>query len=127
MSDLTLRTSIQRFLLYVGIALAVLAVFAAFIVFTRGGVGHVSGGWFGLVGYTGLLFWVTIRQTREHWQRLDYWFAMGSLLVVHFLAFVVILRAYPQWRMIWFMPVVIVEGGSFGAILSLLFVGRKHQ
>jgi hypothetical protein len=122
LSGMTLIKIIQRLLLYVGIALAVLAVFAAVIIFTKGrGVGHVSGGWFGLVGYTGLLFWVTIRQTREHWQRLGYWLTMGGLLVVHSLAFVAILRAYPQWRMIWFMPVVIVEGGLFGAILYLLF------
>jgi hypothetical protein len=127
LSDLTLGKIIQRFLLYVGIALAVLAVFAAVIVFTKGGVGDVSGGWFGLVGYTGLLFWVTIRQTREHWQRLGYWLAIGGLLVVHSLAFVAILRAYPQWRMIWFLPVVIVEGGLFGAILYLLFADRKRQ
>ena len=127
LSDLTFGKIIQRFLLYVGIALAVLAVFAAVIVFTKGGVGHVSGRWFGLVGYTGLLFWVTIRQTREHWQRLGYWLAIGGLLVVHMLAFVAILRAYPQWRMIWLLPVVIVEGGLFGAILYLLFGSSKRQ
>ena len=40
---------------------------------------------------------------------------------VHSLAFIAALRAYPEWRMIWFMPVVIVEGGLFGAILYLLF------
>jgi FtsH-binding integral membrane protein len=89
-SDLTLGKIIRRFFLYVGIALAVLAVFAALIVFTKGGVGHISGGWFGLLGYTGLLFWVTIRQTREHWLRLGYWLAIGGLLLVHSLAFVAI-------------------------------------
>jgi hypothetical protein len=118
---------IQRLLLYLGIALGVLAVFAALIVFTKGGVGHVSGGWFGLVGYTGLLFWVTIRQTREHWRNSGYWLAIGGLLIVHSLAFAAVLHAYPLWRMIWFMPVVIGEGGLFGAILYLLFADRKRQ
>jgi hypothetical protein len=123
---MTLTKIIQRFLLYVGIALAVLVVLAAVIIFTKGGIGHVSGGWFGLVGYTGLLFWATIRQTRAHWQRVGYWFTLGGLLVVHSLAFVGILRAYPEWPMIWFMPVVIVEGGLFGAILFVLFAkGRS--
>ncbi len=28
---------------------------------------------------------------------------------------------------IWFMPVVIFEGGLFGAILYLLFGSRKHS
>jgi O-antigen ligase len=90
---MSLGKIIQRLFLYVGIALGVLAVFAAVIIFTKGG-GHVSAGWFGLVGYTCLLFWVTMRQTREHWQRAGYWFTVGGLLVVHSLAFVAILRAY---------------------------------
>ncbi len=68
------------------------------------------------MGYTGLLFWVTMRQSRELWRRIDYWFTMVGLLVVHSLAFTAVLRAYPEWRMIWFMPVVIVEAGLFGAI-----------
>ena len=52
---------------------------------------------------------------------------MGGLLVVHSLAFVGVLRAYPQWPMIWFMPVVIVEGEVFGVILYMLFGDRKRQ
>jgi len=127
LGDLTLGKIIQRFLLYVGIALAVLVAFAAVIVLSKGRGEHVSGGWFGFVGYAGLLFWVTIERTREHWQRLGYWLAIGGLLVVHTLVFVAILRAYPEWRMIWFMAVVVVEGGLFGAILYLLFGERESQ
>ena len=111
---------IQRFLLYVGIALLVLLVLAAFIILTKGRV-RPSGGWIGFAGCTALLFWLTIRQSRELWRRVGYWFTMVGLLVVHSLAFIAVLRAYPEWRMIWFAPVVIVEAGLFGAILYLLF------
>jgi hypothetical protein len=47
-------------------------------------------------------------------------------LVVHLLLFVAILRVYPQWRGVWFVPVIIVEGGLFGAILYLLFGKHKN-
>jgi len=49
------------------------------------------------------------------------------LLIIHLLAFVAILRAYPQWREIWFMPVMVAEGGLFGATLYLLFGDPRHQ
>ncbi len=125
LSELTLGKIVQRFFLYIGIALAVLVVFAAAIVLSKGA--KFSGEWIALAIFTSGLFWVTIRQSREYWRRPGFWLAIASLLVVHLLAFVVILRTYPQWRGIWFWPVVIVEGGMFGAILYLLFGAHKHQ
>ena len=120
---MTLGKIVQRFFLYVGIALAVLAAFAVVIVLSKGG--KVPSGWLALAVFTSCLFWITIRQSREYWRRLGFWLAMAGLLVVHLLSFVVILRAYPEWREIWFVPVIIVEGGLFGAILYLLFGSRK--
>ena len=116
----------SRFLLYVGIALAVLAVFAAAIVLSKGTVGRLSGAWMGLVVFTFGLFWVVVRQSKEYWRRPDFWLAIVSLLALHLLAFVSVLRVYHQWREIWFVPVVVVEGGLFGAILYLLFGSRRY-
>jgi hypothetical protein len=124
-SELTLGKVVRRFLLYIGIALAVLAVFAAGIVLSKGA--KVPSGWFALAMFTSGLFWVTIRQSRAYWPRLGFWLAIAGLLVVHLMVFVAVLRAYTQWRGIWFMPVVIIEGGLFGAILYLLFGDRKYQ
>ncbi len=121
---------VRRALLYVGLAVASLTAFAlifALLVYT----GHTSylehGGWIGLLVYTSGLFWVTIRQSRDYWHRLGFWVTVAGLLVLHVLAFVAILHAYPQWRMIWFMPVIVVEGGLFGALLYLLFGEPRHQ
>jgi apolipoprotein N-acyltransferase len=94
LSELTLGKIVQRFLLYIGIALAVLVVFAVAIVLSKGTT--VSAEWLGLVVYTSGLFWVTIRQSREYWRRPSFWLAIAGLLVVHLLAFVAILRAYPD-------------------------------
>ena len=128
---MTIGRIVRRALLYVGLAVAFLTGFAlvfALLVYT----GHTSymehsGGWIGLLVYSSGLFWVTIRQSREYWRHLGFWATIAGLLVVHLLAFVAILRAYPQWRMIWFMPVIVVEGGLFGAVLYLLFGDPRHQ
>lgn len=125
LSALTLGKVVQRALLYVGIALAVLLVFAVAIALSKGA--KISGDWIALAVYTSGLFWFTIRQSRPYWHRPSFWFVTTGLLVIHLLAFVAILRAYPQWRGIWFWPIVIVEGGLFGAILYLLFEDRKDS
>jgi apolipoprotein N-acyltransferase len=117
----------RRAFLYVGLALAALAVIGLLVAISVQTGAVFTGGWIGLAIYTSGLFWVTIRQSREYWRRPGFWMVIAGLLVVHLLAFVAILRAYPRWRMVWFMPVVIGEGGLFGAILYLLFADRKRQ
>jgi apolipoprotein N-acyltransferase len=117
----------RRSLLYLGLAVAALAVIGLLVAISVHTGTAFTGGWIGLVVYTSGLFWVTIRQLREYWRRPGFWLSITGLLVVHTLAFVAILRAYPGWRMIWFMPIVIVEGGLFGWILYLLLRDHKHQ
>lgn len=122
---MTLGNILRRFLLYLGIALAVLVIFAAATVLSKGAFGRISGAWWGLVVFTSCLFWVTIRQSRAYWPRVSFWFATAGLLIVHLLLFWAVLRIYPGWRGIWFLPVIVVEGGFFGAILYALF-GRSE-
>ena len=122
MSELTLWRIVRRGFLYLGISLAVLAVFFVIIVLSKGA--QISGGWIGLVVYTSGLFWVMIRRSRDYWRRPMFWLTVVSLMAVHSLAFVAILRSYPQWRMVWFAPVIIVEGVLIGMLLDTLFGGR---
>src|SRR5690348_7521082 len=124
LSEMAFGKLIQRFFLYVGLALVALAVLALIVVLTHGA--SVPSRWVALIVYTFGLFWVAIRQSREYWQYAAFWLAIFGLLVIHSLAFVAVLRGYPQWRGIWFMPIVIGEGGLFGAVLYFLFGSRKH-
>jgi hypothetical protein len=129
LNESTLGRIVRRGLFYFGLAVASLTAFAlvfALLVYT-GHTGGVPGRWIALAVFTSCLFWVTIRQSRTYWHRPGFWVAIAGLLVLHLLAFVAILRAYPQWRGIWFWPIVIVEGGLFGAILYSLFGVRKRQ
>ena len=114
----------RKLAVYVGIAIVVLVLFTVITITTKGA--KVPSRWLALAIYTVGLFWAIIRQSREYWRRPNFWLAIAGLLALHVLAFVAILQTYPEWRGIWFVPVVIVEGGLFGVILSW-FLGRTKS
>ncbi len=124
---------VRRILLYIGLALAALTVFALFFALTvhLGITEKVNswfkGGWIGFVAYTALLFWITVRQSRRRWHHWSFWFAIGCLLTIHCLAFVAILRIYLDWRVIWFWPITVVEAGIFGGTLAWLCPERRTR
>jgi hypothetical protein len=55
-----------------------------------------------------------------------FWLTIVGLLAIHLVVFVVVLLSYPQWRMIWFAPIVGVEAVLFGTILDALLDRRKR-
>lgn len=124
---------VRRLLLYIGLAFAALAVFALFFALTVYlGVtdkvrGWFNGPWIGFVLYTVLLFWIIVRQSQRRWNHWSFWLVIACLLTIHSLAFVAILRIYPQWRVIWFWPTTVAEGGMFGAMLAWLFPERHAK
>ncbi len=117
----------RRLLLYIGLAFASLAVFVLFFALTiRLGVTDkvntwFKDGWVGFLAFTALLFWITVRQSRRRWRHWSFWVVIACLLTIHCLAFVTILRIYPDWRVIWFWPITVVEAGVFGGMLAWLF------
>ena len=113
----------SRFLLYIVIALGFLALcglWVAVAVYT-GHTSRVPVGWFGLVGFTPLVFWVVVKPLRKYWKLPAFWAAAAGLLVLHLLAFVATLLYYPQLPLLWFIPVSMVEAGMFALILGKLF------
>jgi hypothetical protein len=117
-----------RFLLYVAIALGVL-VFCALLVAVAIYTGHTSDlpvGWFGLAGFTPLLFWTVIKMMRKDWERPAFWLALLALLILHLLGFVGLLLRYPHWRLLWFIPTSMIEAGVFVVILGKLFGGERE-
>jgi hypothetical protein len=113
----------SRFLLYIAIALGFLALCGLFVAVAvySGHTGKVPVGWFGLVGFTPIVFWVVVKSLRRYWKRPAFWTAAAGLMVLHLLAFVATLLHYPQWPLLWFIPVSMVEAGLFALILGKLF------
>ena len=113
--------------MYFGLAFA--SLFLLTILFALGIhfgiVGKFRFIWVGFVLYTGLLFWVVVRQFRPHWYRWNFWLAALAFLVTHGLIFVNILRVYPDWRPIWFWPTTMLEAVAIGGTIEWLFP-EKH-
>jgi cation transport ATPase len=114
----------RRLLIDLGIGVGIIAV-AGLVALVSIRTGKaISGAWIGLVGYTPVIFWFAIRPLKNYWNRATFWLSVVALLAAHSLAFLLILRSYPEWRMIWFVPVAIVEAGLFSSILASLFKRR---
>jgi hypothetical protein len=93
---------VRRLLLYVGLALAGLAVIVLIIVVSNYTGIKPPERWVALAYWTLVLLIAGARVYREHWRHPELWLAMVGLLAIHLLAFVVILRSYPEWRAVWF-------------------------
>lgn len=116
-----------RVLLYFGLAFAFLAVCGLLVFLSvRTGI-TVPARWFALALYTAVLLWALIGTSKEYWYRPSFWLTIAGLLALHLLGFGVVLRRYPQWRPIWYIPVVIVEAALFGSILATLFKDRRES
>jgi hypothetical protein len=126
-TPLTFGRVVRRLPLYFGLAFASLLAFS--IVFAIGVhfgmVGKFRFIWVGFAAYTGLLFWVVVRQAKPHWYRPNFWFVIFGLLAIHCFVFVSVLRVYPEWRPIWFWPTTVIEAGAIGGFLEWLFP-EKH-
>jgi len=112
---------------YVGLALAFLAFVALLVTFSLVRGRTLNGGWVGFFGFTVLLFWLFIRQGRKYWNRWGFWLFAVASVTIHSVAFVAILRKDPAFRMIWFVPIVIVEAALFGALREALFSARTRR
>src|SRR5437899_11651087 len=98
LTELGIRKIARRLLLYVGFAVGSLVVFAlVFALGIRTGI-IIPGRWIGLAMWTAIVFGVVVRSRRKYWARPTFWLTTGGLLIVHLLAFAVVLNNYSQWR-----------------------------
>jgi hypothetical protein len=109
-----------------GIALVCLLVIgAAVIISTKAGI-VVPARWFGLFYWTCALLWFVFRQHKHDLRHGRFWLVLTVSLMVHVTAFAIVLRAYPAWRMIWFMFIFMIEGPLFLVALQNI-VHPRHQ
>ena len=117
------RKNVLTLLLEVSLTIvAGIAVAGALLFYA--GVGPVSWmpsvRWWSLVGTTVLVFWVVVKPFRHFWRRLSFWLKVAALLAVHLLVYTVALLYIPQWRLLWFVPLSVVEGGLLVLVVDRL-------
>jgi hypothetical protein len=76
--------------------------------------------WVGLAAYTLLVFGIGIREFRRSWRSAGFWAMLAALLAVHLAAYTAVLTLVPEWRLIWFFPITVVEGPVLVSILYSL-------
>jgi len=74
--------------------------------------------WWGLAGTTALVFWAVVKQFRHHWHQLSFWVEVAGLLAIHLSAYTALLLRVPEWRLLWFVPLSVVEGGVLVLVLA---------
>jgi hypothetical protein len=68
-----------------------------------------SGVWVSLFVFTIITFSAVVAQFRRSWRRFTFWLTTVALLGVHVVAYSILLREVPGWRLPWFAAVTLVE------------------
>jgi hypothetical protein len=101
-----------------GIAVGSLIIFALFFFLSiKTGI-VVPGRWVALGYWTGFLILLICRQYKRYLKHVKFWFTFLCVLLIHVIAFIAVLQRYPDWRLIWYVPVVIVEAQCIGTALD---------
>jgi hypothetical protein len=111
-----LRSRIIDFALY--IAIGILFIISFYVVAHKWGPDAFIR-WGGLVGYTAILFGYFIADSRRFFRNRLFWVLTLTLLSLHVGVFVIVLTHAAEWRLPWFM-VVVVEVPVFLLLRSLL-------
>jgi FtsH-binding integral membrane protein len=83
--------------------------------------------WFGLCIWTGLLVFFVLRRYKKHLKQTKFWLIFLGFLLIHLLAFILILRWYPNWGLGWFVPIFIVEAPFVVLAFEFLLQKNLHE
>jgi len=112
----------------VGIAIICLLVIAAVVIVSAKTGIKVPERWIGLTFWTCFLLWfVFFRQHKRDLRIGRFWLALSAFLIVHVTIFVVVLRAYPAWRPVWFLFVIMIEAPPVLASFERIVHSRNRR
>ncbi len=107
-----------------GIAVGCLIIFALILFISiKAGIA-VEWRWIALSYWTGFLIWLVCKLNKANLRQVKFWVTLFGLLLVHVIAFVVVLQRYPEWRLIWYVPIVVIEAPCMGMVLDAI-MGHK--
>jgi amino acid permease len=109
-----------------GFAIAALALIGiAVIISDKFGI-NIPARWFGLFFWTGFLAWIICRQNKSRLKQTRFWAVFSAIILAHLVAFIGVLRAYPEWRMAWFPLAAIIEAPLMAMTLEFC-LQRLHR
>jgi cell division protein FtsW (lipid II flippase) len=94
---------------------------------------HLSGDslrrWRGLAFFTLITFGWIVKQLRRFWSRWIFWISLASLLIIHLVVMVIVLRRVAHWLDIWFLIITVAETPVIIAILEWMIhrVAKGHH
>jgi hypothetical protein len=110
----------QRFFRDVVFGLAFLAVCALLVLLDLRTEGRFSFAWFGVVIWGTLVCYAVAVQYRTDWAHAEFWALLLLLFCLHCVLFASILRRFPEFPAIWFVPLAFIEGWSWIVILEVV-------
>jgi hypothetical protein len=119
-TKMTIARVIRRSLFYVGLALAGLAIFTLIFALSVRTHTSIPGRWVMLATFTVLLGFGIIKPSRKYWARTSFWFICAGAIALHLVAFIYLLGVYPDFKPLWFLPIVIIEATIFGVVCSMI-------
>jgi hypothetical protein len=122
---MTIGYTVRRSLFYLGLAIASLAIFSLIFAISM----HVTlpFRWVTMAVFTGILLFTLVKIKRPYWKRRLFWLICTGVLVVHLAIFVPILRSYPGFRLVWWIPILTVEAAVFSVISDLLMLHYRPR
>jgi hypothetical protein len=73
-----------------------------------------------LAVFTVALAFAIMKPSRKYWTQVYFWLICAGALAIHLTVFIYLIRLYPAFKPVWFVPIIIVEAGIFGAVCNLL-------
>ena len=111
----------------VGIAIICLLVIGVLVIVSAKTGIVIPFRWFGLFFWTCFLLWFVFRQHKRDLRIGRFWLALSAFLIVHVTIFVVVLRAYPAWRPLWFAFAIMIEAPPILASLERIVHPRNRK
>jgi hypothetical protein len=81
--------------------------------------------WIGLSYWTGCVILLMCRLYEPNLKQLKFWFTLFCLSLTHVIAFIAVLQRYPEWRLIWYVPIVVIESQFMGLVLDAVMRSKQ--
>ena len=121
---MTFGQIVRRSFFYLGIAIASLIIFSLVVVL--GVRAHISVPfqWVWLAIFTGGFTYAIVKSSRAYWTRVSFWMICAAALAVHLWGSIHLIGLYPEFKPVWYVPIVMTEAGIFGVLCELI-LGRS--